>query len=98
MTTSDVGVMSVACTFPRATKVVPGKNRENELWILITQEAIEDWNYWILINRVRPAGNWIVRSVVPWWGRYGWWNKNNRSPPDEDEQPANDEGNPSVTS
>ena len=89
--------MKVDCNFPTWTKVVPGHNRSKELWLLIErEERIEEWNYWIVLHCIMPANKWIVRRIVPWWGRYGWWNQNNRSPPDEDEQPANDEGNPSV--
>ena len=68
MTASEM--MSVACSLPRATLVVPGKGeyRHDELWLLIGPQEIENWNYWIVLTCMMPAGSWVVGRIVPWWG------------------------------
>ena len=72
-------VMDVICDIPGNTIVAPGQgNRARaEMWLLINPQLSFDWNYWILLTQVLPRGNWLVRDVVPWWGRCEWTDTHN---------------------
>jgi len=65
------------CNIPRASLVINsnGKRDNDEQWILIAPQVKDDWNYWIVLRCTLPppSGLWVVHRIVPWWGRYVWW-------------------------
>ena len=75
--TTGPSLRALQCAFPRGTLIVPGKgvHREVEMWLLPRpdEQKRNDWNYWIGMIRVLPEDRWEISVVVPWWGRYGWY-------------------------
>ena len=81
MTTANDGMwLNFPYNFPHGSIVVEGRERQmQESWRLLEPEAKDEWNYWILITRNGPVGDWLVRKIVPWWGHWRpWWEERSR--------------------
>ena len=66
-------VAGVTFTAARIVEATGGRKYE-EVWLLTGDEAVDDWNYWVVAIRilVTPAVNrrWVFNRIVPWWGEY----------------------------
>ena len=81
MVTANDGMwLNFPYRFPHCSIVVEGRERQmQESWRLLESETDDAWNYWILITRDGPAGYWLVRKIVPWWGHWQpWWEERSR--------------------
>ena len=56
------------------TRVIPGFEEDDDIWILVGSERDNDWNQWIIAvsNETAVGGleEWVVRRTVWWWGEY----------------------------
>ena len=64
-------VADVTFTAARIVEAAGGRKYE-EVWLLTGQEAVDDWNNWVVAIRMLNVGrvSWIVNRIVPWWGEY----------------------------
>ena len=56
------------------TRVIPGMDEDDDIWILVGPERDHDWNLWIIaVNNetvVDGQTEWVVRRTEWWWGPY----------------------------
>ena len=64
-------VADVTFTAARIVEATGGRKYE-EVWLLTGDEAVDDWNNWVVAIRMLHVGRvpWIVNRIVPWWGEY----------------------------
>ena len=66
-------VAGVTFTAARIVEATGGRKYE-EVWLLTGDEAVDDWNNWVVAIRilVTPAVDrrWVFNRIVPWWGEY----------------------------
>ena len=57
------------------TRVIPGMDEDDDIWILVGPERDHDWNLWIVaVNNETHADydllDFVVRRTEWWWGPY----------------------------
>ena len=56
------------------TRVIPGIDEDDDIWILVSPERDHDWNMWIVAvnNETADDGllDFVVRRTEWWWGPY----------------------------
>ena len=56
------------------TRVIPGMDEDDDIWILVGPERDHDWNLWIVAVNNETADydllDFVVRRTEWWWGPY----------------------------